>query len=57
MTVLGLLIPISVLMGLAGAAAFLWSVRANQYDDLDGAASRILFADDETPDGPAQGDG
>lgn len=54
MTVLGLLIPISTFLGLLGAAAFLWSVRANQYDDLDGAAARILSDDrDDAPEAPA----
>jgi cbb3-type cytochrome oxidase maturation protein len=44
-----LLIPIATAMGLAGLLAFLWALRSGQYDDLDGAASRILF-DDEPPD-------
>jgi cbb3-type cytochrome oxidase maturation protein len=30
-------------MGLAGLAAFLWSMRSGQYDDLDGAAERVLL--------------
>lgn len=52
MTVLGLLIPVSLLLGLAGVAAFVWSVRASQYEDLEGAAARILLDDDpeEDPD-------
>lgn len=48
------LIPISILLGLAGLAVFLWSLRAKQYDDLEGAAERILFEDD-TPGGPPSG--
>jgi cbb3-type cytochrome oxidase maturation protein len=32
-----------------GLAAFLWSLRSGQYEDLDGAAERILFDDDEPP--------
>lgn len=47
MTVLGLLIPVSILLGLAGVAAFIWSVRSSQYDDLEGAAARILFDEEE----------
>ncbi len=43
-----LLIPIALALGLAGLVAFLWALRAGQFDDLDGAAGRILF-DDETP--------
>lgn len=41
------LIPIALLLGLIGLAAFLWSLRSGQYDDLDGAAERILFDDEE----------
>lgn len=41
------LIPIALLLGLIGLGAFLWSLRSGQYDDLDGAAERILFDDDE----------
>ena len=42
-----ILIPIALLMGLAGLAAFFWSLESGQYDDLDGAAMRILIDDDE----------
>lgn len=41
------LIPVALLMGLAGLAAFLWSVRSGQFDDPDGAAHRILVSPDE----------
>lgn len=41
------LIPIALGLGLAGLAAFFWSMRDGQYDDLDGAANRILIEDDE----------
>jgi cbb3-type cytochrome oxidase maturation protein len=47
MDVLVYLIPVSLLLGLAGLAFFLWTLRSRQYDDLEGAAARILF-DDET---------
>lgn len=40
------LIPIALLLGFLGLAAFLWSMRSGQYDDLDGAAERILDDDD-----------
>lgn len=40
------LIPIALFLGLCGLGAFLWSMRSGQYDDLDGAAYRILFDDD-----------
>lgn len=47
MTNLVVLIPIALLLGAAGLAAFLWSLKSGQYDDLDGAAERILSDDDE----------
>jgi cbb3-type cytochrome oxidase maturation protein len=45
MTVLLFLIPIALCMGGLGLAAFLWALRSGQYDDMDGAAQRILFDD------------
>lgn len=42
MTVLLYLVPIALGLGLLGLAAFLWSLRSGQYEDLDGAAVRIL---------------
>ena len=43
------LIPIALLLGLIGLVAFLWALKSGQYDDLDGAAQRILFDDDDEP--------
>lgn len=40
------LIPVALVMGAVGLGAFLWSLRSGQYEDLDGAAERILFEDD-----------
>ena len=48
MSGLALLIPIAVLLGLSGLAAFFWALRSGQFEDLDGAAMRILLDDDET---------
>ena len=48
MTSLLMLIPIALLLGLAGLAAFLWSVRSGQFEDLHGADTRILY-DQEAP--------
>ena len=42
MTVLIILIPVSLLLGALGLVAFLWMLRHNQYDDPEGAATRIL---------------
>lgn len=50
MSVLILLIPIALLLGLCGLAAFIWSLKSGQFDDLDGAAQRILLDDDEKKD-------
>ena len=44
---LAFLIPIALGLGLAGLAAFFWSLRDGQYDDLDGDANRILIEDEE----------
>lgn len=41
-----LLIPVALGLGLLGLVAFVWSLKSGQYDDLDGAAERIL-QDDE----------
>ena len=43
------LIPAALFLGGIGLVAFLWSLRSGQYDDLDGAAERILFDDEEEP--------
>jgi len=53
MDILLLLIPLSVVLALLVAAAFWWSVRSGQFDDLEGPAHRIL-ADDDTSDAIAQ---
>ena len=50
MNALLLLIPLALLLGLLGLVAFLWALRAGQFDDLDGAAGRILL-DEEEDDG------
>jgi len=47
MTNLLFLIPVALLLGLIGLGAFLWSLKSGQYDDLEGAAARILLDDDE----------
>lgn len=46
MTSLLILIPAALILGGLGLAAFLWSLRSGQFEDLDGAGSRILFDDD-----------
>jgi cbb3-type cytochrome oxidase maturation protein len=46
MSGLAITIPIAIIMGLGALAAFLWALRAGQYDDMDGASQRILDRDD-----------
>jgi len=41
-----LLVPVSLFLGFLGLVGFLWALRSRQYEDLDGAAARILFDDD-----------
>jgi cbb3-type cytochrome oxidase maturation protein len=50
-TGLAVLIPVALGLGLAGLAAFFWAMRAGQFDDLEGAALRMLV-DDEAEDIP-----
>ena len=46
MNVLIYLVPMALALGLTGLAAFLWSLRSGQYDDIEGAALRVLSDDD-----------
>jgi cbb3-type cytochrome oxidase maturation protein len=46
MNVLVYLLPLALGLGLVGLFAFLWSLRAGQYDDLDGCALRVLGDED-----------
>jgi len=50
MTGLAWLIPLALCLGLAGLAAFFWAVRSGQFEDLDGAAIRILIDEDKEAD-------
>ena len=43
------LIPIALGLGVTALAAFMWSLKSGQYDDLDGAAERILHEDSDAP--------
>jgi cbb3-type cytochrome oxidase maturation protein len=46
MNVLVYLVPAALLLGLTGLVAFMWTLKSGQYEDLDGAAVRILPDDD-----------
>ncbi|MBI1275015.1 cbb3-type cytochrome oxidase assembly protein CcoS [bacterium] len=47
MDVLIYLIPIAFGLGLTGLAGFFWAMRNGQFEDLDGAAYRILQDEEE----------
>jgi len=49
MNTLIFLIPIALLLGGLGLAAFLWSLKSGQYDDVEVAAWRILDDGDDKP--------
>lgn len=49
MTGLTFLIPLALALGLCALATFFWALRNGQFDDMDGAALRILI-DEEEPD-------
>ena len=46
MTGLVLLIPVALGLGLCGLGAFMWAMRSGQFEDMDGAALRILIDDE-----------
>lgn len=41
------LIPIALTLGIAGLAAFFWAMKSGQFEDLDGAAYRMLEDDED----------
>jgi cbb3-type cytochrome oxidase maturation protein len=43
MTIILYLLVISLALGAGGLGFFLWSLRTGQYDDMEGAANRVLF--------------
>lgn len=55
MDMLVYLIPVALFLGLAGLGAFLWALRSGQFDDLDGAAYRILFDEEGKAPRPRPG--
>lgn len=46
MDIMVVLIPGAIFLGVAGLLAFFWSLRNGQYEDLKGAAERILIDED-----------
>jgi cbb3-type cytochrome oxidase maturation protein len=47
MSGLAILIPVALLMGICGLAFFFWAMRHDQFEDLDGAAQRVLIEDED----------
>ena len=43
------LVPIAIGLGAMGLLAFMWTLRSGQYEDMDGAAERILFEETDKP--------
>lgn len=52
MSTLLYLIPVALFLGALGLVGFLWALRSGQYEDLDGAAARVLIEDDKPEDAP-----
>lgn len=48
------LLPGMLLLGIVGVVVFFWAVRNGQYDDMDGAAHRVLMDDDESVEQTAE---
>lgn len=46
MSVLVFLIPIALILGGVGLAAFFWALKSGQFEDPKGAAERVLLDDD-----------
>ena len=46
MEIVFVLLPITLVLALAGVGAYIWSVRSGQFDDLEGPAHRILMDDE-----------
>lgn len=54
MDILLYLIPIALLLGVIGLGAFLWALKSGQFEDMEGAANRILFDEDDAAPPPAE---
>lgn len=44
------MIPLALVLGVAAIFAFIWSIKSGQFDDMDGAARRILIDDPKKPE-------
>lgn len=52
MSILLFMIPLALCLGLIGLGGFIWSLKSGQYDDLDGAAQRILIPEENDSEQP-----
>ena len=50
MDVLLFLVPLALVLSTLGLIAFFWALKSGQFDDLQGAAERILYTDDHPDD-------
>ena len=57
MSVLWIVLPLALILGGAGVAAFLWMARTGQFDDLESPQIRMLFDDETQPDPSEREDG
>ncbi|HOV03304.1 MAG TPA: cbb3-type cytochrome oxidase assembly protein CcoS [Hyphomicrobiales bacterium] len=46
MNILLLTIPVALALGLIFLVLFMWALKTGQFEDLDGAAHRVLLNDD-----------
>jgi len=45
MDVMIYLVPLAIILGALWLGAFVWTLKSHQYDDMQGAAERILLDD------------
>jgi cbb3-type cytochrome oxidase maturation protein len=57
MSGLAILIPCALGLGVLALAAFYWSLRSGQFDDIEGAGQRVLLDFPGPVARPAKGDG
>jgi cbb3-type cytochrome oxidase maturation protein len=57
MTVLYLILPLALLFASGAVAAFAWTVRSGQLDDVDTPPRRILFEDERARIAPGAASG
>lgn len=58
MNVLYFLVPLALILAAVGVAAFIWSVRSGQFDDVETPGVRVLFEDEKPAraDSPSKAD-